>query len=52
MVLDEGDVGDCFGVVLFWGVMGREEKVVSAVGLDNSLLLASVVWLNIVKKKK
>ena len=37
----------CFGVFL-----GREEKVVSAVGLDNSLLLASVVWLNIVKKKK
>ena len=27
-------------------------KVASAVGLDNGLLLASVVWLNIVKKKK
>ena len=38
--------------MLLWGVMGREEKVASAVGLDNSLLLASVVWLNIVKKKK
>ena len=32
--------------------MGRGEKVASAVGLDNGLLLASVVWLNIVKKKK
>ena len=32
--------------------MGREEKVASAIGLDNGLLLASVVWLNIVKKKK
>ena len=31
------------------GVMG---KVASAVGLDNGLLLASVVWLNIVKKNK
>ena len=30
----------------------RGESSVSAVGLDNSLLLASVVWLNIVKKKK
>ena len=38
--------------MLLWGVMGREEKVASAVGLDNGLLLASVVWLNIVKKKK
>jgi len=33
---------------VFWG---REEKVASAAGLDNGLLLASVVWLNIVKKK-
>ena len=55
MVLDEGGDDDCFVVVLFffWRCfLGREEKVVSAVGLDNSLLLASVVWLNIVKKKK
>ena len=37
----------CYGVFL-----GRAEKVASAVGLDNGLLLASVVWLNIVKKKK
>ena len=26
--------------------MGREEKVASALGLDNGLLLASVVWLS------
>ena len=31
---------------------GEREKVASARGLDNGLLLASVVWLNIVKKKK
>ena len=39
-------------IVLLLCCVGREEKVASAVGLDNGLLLASVVWLNIVKKKK
>ena len=38
--------------ILWCGVVGQEEKVASARGLDDGLLLASVVWLNIVKKKK
>jgi hypothetical protein len=37
--------------ILWCGVVGQEEKVASARGLDNGLLLASVV-LKIVKKKK
>ena len=38
--------------ILLCVVVGQEEKVASARELDNGLILASVVWLNIVKKKK